>query len=185
MTVKLKTEKDNSLLGMGDSGKNMIQHLKKMKKYDGLAIAALGLNIFAVYTTSNIRSLQELLVPMANQEILVIQASAVMAAIYSIEYFGDSEDNSRRHPMPGEDDGKGLIAMITGLMEEGFVGEIIDAASIGAVFLGYSYLSENAAYGTSITQVSTNPEVIAIQLSVLMMANFGIVLVSDLLSKSS
>ena len=169
---------------MGDS--NFIQHFKKMTTYDELAIGALALNIFAVYTVSNIRDLQELLVPMANQEILVIQTSAAMAVIYMIEYFGDSESSSSRDPWGGSgSDGEGFMAMMSGFLEEGIMTKIVDAASIGAVFLGYSYLSENAAYGTSITQVSTNPEVLAMQLSVLMMANFGIVLVSDLLSKSN
>lgn len=168
---------------MGDS--NFIQHFKKMTTYDELAISALALNIFAVYTVSNIRDFQELLVPMANQEILVIQASAAMAVVYLIEYFGDSESSSTNAYMDTGNNEEGFMAMISGFLEEGIMTKIVDAASIGVVFLGYSYLSENAAYGTSITQISTNPEVIAMQLSVLMMANFGIVLVSDLLSKSS
>lgn len=172
---------------MGSNGKNLIQHFKKLKTYDGLAIGALALNIFAVYTTSNIRDFQELLDPMASQEIMVIQASAIMAGLYLVEYFGDSQSSSSNdlYSTGSRSDGEGFVAMISGFMEAGFIGEIIDAASIGVVFLGYSYLSENAAYGTSITQVSTNPEVIAMQLSILMMLNFGIVLVSDLLSKSN
>ncbi|MFO7794074.1 MAG: hypothetical protein R6V35_03820 [Candidatus Nanohaloarchaea archaeon] len=169
---------------MSGNGKNIIQHFKKLKTYDGLAIGALALNIFAVYTTSNIRDFQELLEPMANQEIMVIQASAIMACLYLIEYFGDSEGSSdNMYPTSSNDEG--FVAMISGFMEAGFVGEIVDAASIGVVFLGYSYLSGNASYGTSITEISTNPEVIAMQVSVIMMVNFGIVLVSDLLSKSN
>ncbi len=166
---------------------NFIQHFKKMRTYDELAIAALALNIFAVYTVSNIRDFQELLVPMANQEILVIQASAAMAVIYLIEYFGDSESSSSNNPWSGGsgNDGEGFIAMITGFLEEGIMTKIVEAASIGVVFLGYSYLSENAAYGSSITEISTNPEVVAMQLSVIMMLNFGIVLVSDLMTRSN
>jgi len=156
-----------------------------MKTYDGLAIGALALNIFVVYTTSNIRDLQELLEPMASQEIMVIQASVLMAAIYMIEYFGDGESSSNDPWGGSNSDGEGIVAMISGVMESGTVSTIVDAASIGVVFLGYSYISENTAFGTSLTQVSANPEVIAMQLSVLMMLNFGIVLVSDLMSKSN
>ena len=165
---------------------NIIQHFKKLKTYDGLAVSALALNIFAIYTTSNINDFRELLEPMASQEIMVIQASAIMAGLYLIEYFGDSESSSGNGLMAGShgSENEGIVAMISGFMESGTLSTVVDAASIGVVFLGYSYLSENAAYEASITQFSTNPEVLAMQLSVLMMANFGIVLVSDLLSRS-
>lgn len=162
---------------------NFIQHFKKLKTYDGLAIGALALNIYAVYSISEIRSLQEFLEPMASQEITVIQISAVMAGLYLVEYFGDSGNSSNNSLMSsGGNEGEGVIAMISGFMESGTVSTVVDAASIGAVFLGYSYLSENISYGNSITDISTNPEVLAMQVSVLMMLNFGIVLVSDLLS---
>ena len=166
---------------------NFIQHFKKMKTYDGLAIGALGLNIFAVYTNSNIGNIQELLEPMASRDILVIQLSALMAGLYLIEYFGDSEGSSSNDMFGGisSSNEEGFTAMISGLLEEGIFSKIVDALSIAAVFMGYSYISENVSYGTSITEISTNPEVIAMQVSVVMMINFGIVLVSDLLSKKN
>lgn len=168
-------------MGRKDS---FIQHFKKMKTYDELAIGALFLNIYAVYTVSNISNFQELLEPMANQEIFVIQASALMAFIYLIEYMGDGEESSNDLWSSSSSQNEGVIAVISGFMEEGFATKIVDAASIGAVFLGYSYLGENSSINTSLTEFSTNPEVIAMQVSVLMIANFGIVLVSDLMAKN-
>jgi hypothetical protein len=162
-------------------GKNFIKQLEGMPKVDILAVGAIALNIYVVFTISGL-SIQDLMEPMSGRAVTVIQASALVGAIYLIEYFGDEDSSSSQRLTGSSNDEKGLMSWIANMAEGS---KVVDAASIGAVFLGYSYISENAGYGSSLTQFSTNPEVVAMQLSVLMMANFGIFLISDLMTKSS
>ena len=169
---------------MGED-ENFLKHLKKMTKYDELAVAAFGLNIFAIYSMANIRDLQDILEPFATDEIMLIQISALMAGIYLLEYMGDDDGSSHDPYSTGGDDGEGIFAMISGLMENGTFGTIVDAASLGVVFLGYQYLAENVGRNVSLFEISLTPEVLAMQISVLMMLNFGIVLIGDLMSKAN
>jgi hypothetical protein len=162
---------------MSQTKENFIEQMEKMPKVDLLAIAALGLNIFVIYQLANLASYQELLEPAASHEIMVIQLSAVMAVIFVAEYFGDKESSSNtRLTSHSSDNSEGFMAFLGGLAEGS---KVVDAAVIGVVFLGYQYVSQNAGYSTSMTEISSNPEVLAMQFSVLMMANFGI----DLLVK--
>ena len=162
-------------------GKNFIKQLEGMPKVDALAVGALALNIYVVFTLSNV-SVQDLMEPLTGNAVTVIQVSGLVGLIYLIEYFGDEESSSSRSLTGSSNESKGIVAWIANMAEGS---KIVDAASIAAVFLGYSYISENAGYGASLTQFSTNPEVIAMQLSVVMIANFGIFLFSDLMSKSN
>jgi len=167
--------------------KKILDRLKETPKIDGLAIGALALNIFAIYTISNINDFQELLEPFASNEIMVLQFSGLMGALYLIEFMGDEESSSSRSdPFGGSSNSEGGgVEWLSGFLEHGYIGTAVDAGSLAVVFLGYQHLSENAAYGTSITQISFTPEVIAMQVSALMMLNFGLFLIGDLLSRSS
>ncbi|MFP4038592.1 MAG: hypothetical protein ACLFTA_02310 [Candidatus Nanohaloarchaea archaeon] len=158
-------------------GPNLVKSLEQMPKIDALAIGALGLNIYIVFQLSGL-SLQDLMEPMASEAVTVIQVSGLVALLYLVEFMGDEEDNSRNTFASSSSD-EGFLGWIAGLAEGS---KVVDAVSIAAVFLGYNYISQNAGYGASITELSMNPEVIAMQLSVLMMLNFGIFLISDLMS---
>lgn len=118
---------------------------------------------------------------------MVLQLSGLMGIIYLIEFMGDEESSSSRSdPFRGSSNSEGgVVAWLSGFLEHGYIGTAVDAGSLAVVFLGYQHLSENAAYGTSITQISFTPEVIAMQVSTLMMLNFGLFLIGDLLSRSS
>lgn len=166
---------------MGNKGKSFIQNLEQMPKIDGLAVGALLLNIYVVFTTANL-SIQDLTEPMGGDAVTVIQASALVAAIYIIEYMGDEENDSRTMMASSSGESEGLTSWIADMAEGS---KVVDALSIGAVYLGYGFISQNADYGTSITEISAEPEVLAMQLSVLMMLNFGIFLISDLMNKSN
>jgi hypothetical protein len=161
-------------------GKSFIKNLERMPKVDLLAVGALILNIYVVFTTAKL-SIQDLYEPMGGSAVTVVQASAVVAALYIIEYMGDEESNSTGRLTQSSGESEGLMAWIADMAEGS---KVVDALSIGAVYLGYSYISQNADYGTKITEISTEPEVLAMQLSILMMLNFGIFLLSDLMSKS-
>lgn len=166
--------------------KKLLDRLKETPKIDGLAIGALALNIFAIYTISNINDFQELLEPFASNEIMVLQLSGLMGVLYLIEFMGDEESSNSRDPFGGSSNSEGgVVKWLSGFLEHGYIGTAVDAGSLAVVFLGYQHLSQNASYGTSITQISFTPEVIAMQVSALMMLNFGLFLIGDLLSRSS
>lgn len=166
---------------MGKYRENFVEKMEKMPKLDLLAVFALGLNIFVIYSESRINSLQELLEPAASHEIMIIQLSALMAVLFLAEYLGDEEDShSSIHSSGGEE--KGLMPFIAGLAEGNTV---VDGVVIAVVFLGYQQISQNASPGTSLTEFSLNPEAIAMQASVLIMANFALYLVVDFMKKDS
>ncbi len=179
--IDCKVKNCDNPVDIMSEGKSFVKNLEKMPKVDALAVGALLLNIYVVFTTANL-SIQDLTEPMGGDAVTVIQASALVAAIYIIEYMGDEEQNSRGVMPNSSSESEGLAAWIADMAEGS---KVVDALSIGAVYLGYSYISQNADYGTSITEISTEPEVLAMQLSVLMMLNFGIFLISDLMNKSS
>jgi len=165
-----------------NSGKSFVDQLKNTPKFDGLAIGALALNIYVVYTLANIRDFQALLEPFASTEITIIQLSAAMGVLYGIEYFGDEEEST--HGIGSHStDNEGLMAWISGFFENSKFSSVVDGLSILTVFLGYQYISTEAR-NVSLTEVSLNPETLALQLSVLMMLNFGIFLISDLSKKN-
>lgn len=161
-------------------GRGFAKKLEQMPKIDALAIGALALNIYVVFTTSGL-STSDLLEPMSGQAVTVIQASSLVALLYLIEYMGDEKGSSSNALRTSSNNSEGLTSWIAEMAEGS---KVVDALSIGVVYLGYSFISENASYGASLTEISANPEVLAMQLSVLMMANFGIFLISDLISNN-
>lgn len=170
---------------MSGNGKKLTEQLKNTPKIDILAIGALGLNIFAIYTMSNIRDLQELLQPFATDEIMLIQLSAIVAAIFALEYVGDdgeSHSSSFGHNNSG---GDGVFGWLSGFLEHGYIGTAVDILSLATVFMGYQYIAENVGRNVSLFEISLNPEVLAMQLSVLMMLNFGLFLIGDLMGKAN
>jgi type IV secretory pathway VirB2 component (pilin) len=167
---------------VGSSKKSFVKQLERMPKLDELAIVALGLNAYVVFTNATISSYRQLLEPMASTEVTIIQASILVAALYAIEYMGDEEDGGRDALTSGSSsESEGLVSWIADMAEGSTV---VDILTIGVVFMGYQFISGEVGYGTSLTQISANPEVIAMQLSVVIMLNFGIFTLSDLMGKS-
>jgi len=163
------------------SGKSFIQQLKNTPKFDGLAIGALALNIYVIYVHANLTDFQALMEPFASQEVTVIQLSTAMAVLYSIEYFGDEEQS--HDPYSTHSDEGGLMSWISGFFENSKFSTVVDGLSIAAVFMGYQFI-QGQATNVSLTEFSLNPEALALQMSALMMLNFGIVLLSDLAKKN-
>ena len=166
------------------SNKSFVQQLKNTPKFDGLAIGALALNIYVVYSLTNLTNFQALMEPFASQEITIIQLSAAMAVLYSIEYFGDEGDSSHNSLMgQSSNSNEGLMAWISGFFENSKFSTVVDGLSIAAVFMGYQFISSEVT-NVSLTEFSLKPEALALQLSALMMLNFGVVLLSDLAKKN-
>ncbi len=170
---------------MSGDGKKLTEQLKNAPKIDILAIGALGLNIFAIYTMANIRDIQELLQPFATDEIMLIQLSAIVAGIYTLEYMGDDGDSHSSSFGHNDSSSEGVLGWLSGFLEHGYIGTAVDILSLATVFMGYQYIAENVGRNVSIFEVSLTPEVLAMQLSVLMMLNFGLFLIGDLMGKAN
>ncbi|MFB6199349.1 MAG: hypothetical protein ABEJ83_00600 [Candidatus Nanohaloarchaea archaeon] len=153
----------------------MTKQLEKMKKIDELAIAALGMNAYVIYTQAGL-NYSELLEPMATTQITFIQASVLLGAIYLFEYMGDEEESSSSIRVEEEE---GFIDGIAGMIE---TNKWVDLVTIAVVFLGFRSIKANAGYGISLFQLKLDPANIALQLSVLMMLNFGLQFIGDLKS---
>ena len=170
---------------MSQGKKKLTEQLKSAPKVDALAIGALGLNIFAIYSMANIRDLQELLEPFATEEIMLIQLSAIVAGVFMLEFMGDDDGYSGHNYMNESSSGEGVFGWLSGFLEHGYIGTAVDILSLGTVYLGFQYISQNVGRNVSLFDISLTPEVLAMQLSVLMMLNFGLFLIGDLMGKAN
>ena len=151
--------------------------LERMPQLDSLAVATLALNAYVIYDQASFRSFEALLEPAASNQILIIQLSAVMAVVYLTEFVGDEENSSTGVMDTSSGSSDGIFGWIADLAEGNIV---VTAASLIVVLLGFRSIQSSAGYGTSLFEFSADPTNIALQLSFLMIFNFGIQLLSEL-----